>query len=195
MAWHALPDQTASARPLDLALVVAGMLVDIELTRLALVALTRAVLVQVAADSHRSGVLPEPLVAAAPANTVHPDLPGPVLPEFDTRNALGWVGRVKGRVAPRLCRRHRTADDIRLAALKPDQQAQVVPLVRFVVIRGAVQVHPLDVGDIHLAWAAVDLVTLALHGGDDEMGQIRPDPLRRRNGNGGRRARDRWTRN
>ena len=44
------------------------------------------------------------------------------------------------------------------------------PLVGLVVIGSAVRVHPLDVDDVELARAAVDLISLALHGSDDEMG-------------------------
>ena len=113
---------------------------------------------------------------------VHPDLPGVVLAELDTRGAER-AHRIFGPVPPRLGRGRPLTDDLRLAALKPDQQAQVVPLVGLIRIRSAVRVHALDVDDVHLARATVDLISLALHGGDDEMRQIRHDRRRRRTRN------------
>jgi hypothetical protein len=116
------------------------------------------------------------------ALVVNPDLPGLVLAELDARGAER-IHRIFGPVPARLGGGRPLADDPRLAALEPDQQAQVVPLVGFVRIRGAVRVHALDVDDVHLARTAIDLVTLALHGGDDEMGQIRYHRIRLQSGN------------
>ena len=146
------------------------MLVDTELSGLALVAGALPILVQVAADRHLSAGLHERLVVIP----MHPDLPGLVLAELDARGAER-THRIFGPVPPRFGGGRPLADDLRHATLKPDHQAQVVPLVGFVRIRGAVRVHALDVDDVELARAAVDLIPLALHGGDDEMGQIRYD--------------------
>jgi hypothetical protein len=178
MAVLALADETAGARFVDLLLVVAPMLVDAELAGLALVAGALPVLVQVAADRHLAAGLHQRLVVVA----MHPDLPGPVLAELDARGAERTHG-IFGPVPPRLGRGRPLADDPGLAALEPDQQAQVVPLVGFVGIGGAVRVHALDVDDVDLARAAVDLVALALHGGDDEMGQVRYDRIGLQSGN------------
>ena len=168
MTVLALADETAGACLFDLGQVVAPMLVDTELSGLALVAGPLPILVQVAADRHLSASLHERLVALM----VYPDLPSLVLAELDARGAER-IHRMIGVVPPRLGRGRPLADDLRRTTLKPDQQAQVVPLVGFVRIRGAVRVHALDIDDVDLARAAVNLIPLALHGGDDEMGQIR----------------------
>src|SRR5262245_7206576 len=177
MAVHALSDEAAGACLIDLVVVVAPMLVDPELSGFALVALTLAVLVQIAANRHRSAGLHESHLAAV----VHSDLPGLVLAELDT-SSTERAQRMISVVAPWLRRRQPFADDLRLAALKLDHEAQVVPLVSLVVIRSAVQIHPLDVDDIEFARVAVDLVSLAPHGGDDLMSQIRHMVLRFRCG-------------
>ena len=154
------------------------MLVDAELAGLPLVAGALPVLVQVAADRHLAAGLHQRLVVIA----MHPDLPGLVLAELDARGAER-TQRMIGVVPPRLGGGRPLADDRRLAALEPDQQAQVVPLVGFVGVGGAVRVHALDVDDVDLARAAVDLVALALHGVDDEMGQVRYDRISLQSGN------------
>src|SRR5262245_47425543 len=112
---------------------------------------------------------------------MHADLPSLVLAELDARSAEGtqWM---LGVVAPRFRGCRPLTGDPRRAALECYQQAQVVPLVGLVLVRSAIRVHALDIDDVDLARAAVDLVSLTLHGGDDAMGQIRRDRKRRRTG-------------
>ena len=52
------------------------------------------------------------------------------------------------------------AEDHRLVALETDHNSQIVPLVRCIVVNGAILVEPLDIDDVDLAGLRVDDVAL-----------------------------------
>src|SRR4051794_597078 len=83
MAVLALPNQGASARLVDLAKVVAPMLVETEHSSLTPVSGPLTILVLVAGNSHIPSGLHQRLVVLV----LHADLPSPVLAELDTRSA------------------------------------------------------------------------------------------------------------
>src|SRR5262249_7087361 len=138
------------------------MLIDSEVAAVDLVTVALKVLVEVAMDANRAAGLDQRLMVSV----VNADAPSRVLPELDAGGALR-VHRPQGPPPGRLGGRLPFAADLGRLAVELDDDAQIVELVRLVVVWRAVRVEAFDVDDVGMRRIGIDRVAVPHHRFDD----------------------------